>query len=159
MLSNSIVDTGTNALFLAPDVLNAIGDGLNKLNPDFMKTIQAAAQSRDGIASSGLALDKWPGISFILTGDNNQEVKLTCVPATYWQVDTPREGQAVFQIIGNNERQSILGLPLMNKLLHRIRQDDGSHGHRSVRAHQTAKLTAQDIKKNGQDGFAVLPVF
>jgi len=27
MLSNSIVDTGTNALFLAPDVLNAIGDG------------------------------------------------------------------------------------------------------------------------------------
>jgi len=60
MLSNSIVDTGTNALFLAPDVLNAIGDGLNKLNPDFMKTIQAAAQSRDGIASSGLALDKWP---------------------------------------------------------------------------------------------------
>jgi len=114
MLSNSIVDTGTNALFLAPDVLNAIGDGLNKLNPDFMKTIQAAAQSRDGIASSGLALDKWPGISFILTGDNNQEVKLTCVPATYWQVDTPREGQAVFQIIGNNERQSILGLPLMN---------------------------------------------
>jgi len=49
-------------------------------------------------------------------------------------------------------------LAAYEQLLHRIRQDDGSHGHRSVRAHQTAKLTAQDIKKNGQDGFAVLPV-
>jgi hypothetical protein len=95
-------------------VLNAILDGLNKLNPDFLKAIEAASKQRDGIPSSGLSLDKWPGISFILTGDTNQEVKLTCAPATYWQVDSPKAGHAVFQIIGNNERQSILGLPLMN---------------------------------------------
>jgi len=79
----------------------------------------------------------------------HQEVKLTCVPATYWQVDTPREGQAVFQILENNERHHS-GLAAYEQLLHRIRQDDGSHGHRSVRAHQTAKLTAQDSRKTGR---------
>jgi len=114
MLSNSIIDSGTNALFLAPDVLKAVADGLNELNPDFMKAIGVAAREREGIAASQLSLDRWPGISFILTGDTNQEVKLTCSPATYWQVDTPKAGQAVFQIIGNSDPQSILGLPLMN---------------------------------------------
>lgn len=114
MLSNSIIDSGTNALFLAPEVFGAILEGLNSLNPDFLKAIQSAAQQKDGIAASQLALDQWPGISFILTGDANQEVTLTCAPSTYWQVDTPRVGRAVFQIVQNQERQSILGLPLMN---------------------------------------------
>ena len=114
MLSNSIVDSGTNALFLAPEVITAIMNGLNTLNPNFLKTIQTASQQQDGIATSAIGLDKWPGISFILTGDANQDVKLTCSPNTYWQVDMPKAGQAVFQIVGNNERQSILGLPLMN---------------------------------------------
>jgi len=114
MLSNSIIDSGTNALFLSTDVFNAIMAGLNTLNPDFIKAIKAEVQQPDGIAASNLSLDRWPGISFIMTGDANQEVKLTCAPSTYWQVDTPRVGQAVFQILQNNERQSILGLPLMN---------------------------------------------
>ena len=114
MLSNSIVDSGTNALFLSTDVFEAIMEGLNKLNPDFLNAIKSEVQQPDGIAASSLSLDKWPGISFIMTGDANQEVKLTCAPSTYWQVDAPRAGQAVFQILQNNERQSILGLPLMN---------------------------------------------
>ena len=114
MLSNSIIDSGTNALFLSPDAFRAVLQGLNTLNPEFLKAIQAEEQSRDGIAASQLSLDRWPGISLILTGDANQEVKLTCAPSTYWQVDTPRVGQAVFQIVPNREQQSILGLPLMN---------------------------------------------
>ena len=114
MLSNSIVDSGTNALFLAPEVLNAIAAALNKLNPDFLKAIETASQQKDGVATSQLGLDKWPSISFILTGDANQDVKLSCSPNTYWQVDMPKAGQAVCQIVGNNVAQSILGLPLMN---------------------------------------------
>ena len=114
MLSNSIVDSGTNALFLAPDVFQAIFKGLTQLNPDFVKTAQAAMNSQNGIPVSTIGLDRWPAISFILTGDNNQDVKLTCAPATYWQVDMPSAGQAVFQIVSNSNRQSILGLPLMN---------------------------------------------
>ena len=114
MLSNSIVDSGTNALFLAPDAFKAVLNGLNQINPEFAKLAQAALNSRNGIPASQLGLDRWPGISFIMTGDSNQDVKLTCAPATYWQVDTPAAGQAVFQVVPNSNQQSILGLPLMN---------------------------------------------
>jgi len=46
------------------------------------------------------------------------DVKLDCSPSTYWQVNYPVPGQAVFQIVGpgknEDQNQSILGLPLMN---------------------------------------------
>jgi hypothetical protein len=78
--------------------------------------IQQAQQN--GIPSSLLNLEEWPGISFILTGDNGKPVKLTCTPQTYWQQDYPAPGQSVFQIAPagsqNPVNQSILGLPLMN---------------------------------------------
>jgi hypothetical protein len=90
--SNCIIDTGTNPLVLSNDVYQAVLQSLEKVNPKF--------------------------ISFILTGDTGQPVKLTCAPQTYWQEDYPAPGQSVFQIdpAGQNNpvNQSILGLPLMN---------------------------------------------
>jgi hypothetical protein len=112
MISNSIIDSGTNSLAVSKDVLTAILQSLNKLNPQFVQAIEKAAKA--GIAASALDLSKWPGISFILTSDTGGEVKLTCSPQTYWQTDSPKAGQAAFQINDMGGLQSILGLPLMN---------------------------------------------
>jgi hypothetical protein len=113
--SNCIIDTGTNPLVLAADVYRAILESLERINPKFISIIQQAATA--GISSSLLNLDEWPGISFIVTGDSGQQVKLTCSPQTYWQQDFPGPGMSVFQITGGQAtgaNQSILGLPLMN---------------------------------------------
>jgi hypothetical protein len=103
-------------LVLSNDVFRAVIQSLEKVNPKFISLIQQAQQN--GISSSLLDLAEWPGISFILTGDTGQPVKLTCAPQTYWQEDFPAPGQAVFQIAPAGSKdpvnQSILGLPLMN---------------------------------------------
>lgn len=112
LISNSVVDSGTNILALAADVLDAILSSLKSLNPAFLEKIEAAA--RDGIATEELQLDEWPDITFTLKGANGEPVSLTCAPMTYWQVDFPAAGQAAFVISATREQQSILGLPLLN---------------------------------------------
>ena len=116
MVSNSIVDSGTSDLSLAGDVYNAILAGLKQLSPAFLEAVQASQQNRNGVAASSLNLEKWPNIYFVLTGENGEDVRLTVSPQTYWQVDFPVAGQAVFQVSGplDKANQSILGLPLMN---------------------------------------------
>jgi hypothetical protein len=51
-----------------------------------------------------------------LSGENGEDVELSCTPSTYWQVDFPAQGQAMFQVSGPlaHANQSILGLPLLN---------------------------------------------
>lgn len=112
MISNSIVDSGTNALFLASDVFRAILYSLHALNPDFSAAIQAAYEQ--GVPASSLDLKRWPGISFVMQGQAGDDVTLTCSPRTYWQTGAPEAGQAMFQILDGGAPQSILGLPLMN---------------------------------------------
>jgi hypothetical protein len=112
MISNSIVDSGTNSLAVSKQVLTAILQGLHKANPQFVQLIEKAA--RQGIAASALNLNEWPNINFTLAGENGQDVTLTCSPQTYWQVDAPAAGQAMFQINDMGQVQSILGLPLLN---------------------------------------------
>jgi len=119
MSTNSIVDSGTSCLALAADVFNAILQSLNSLNPDFGTLIKESMTSPTGsIPASKLDLDQWPVISFILSGEGDKDVRLDCTPATYWQVNHPVPGQAIFQIVGpdkgEDQNQSILGLPLMN---------------------------------------------
>ncbi len=112
MLSNAIVDSGTNSLFLASEVFNAVASALEKLDRTFITKIEAAA--RDGIATADLGLEGWPDITFTLRGETNEKVALTCAPSTYWQVDAPQPGRAMFMISSSPEPQSILGLPLLN---------------------------------------------
>ena len=112
MASNSIVDSGTNSLALANDVFQAILSSLEKLNPDFTEAIEAA--SREPVQTNSLGIDKWPEITFTLRGENDEPVPLQCSPATYWQADCPKAGQASFMIGTSGMPQSILGLPLMN---------------------------------------------
>jgi Eukaryotic aspartyl protease len=115
MGSNSIVDSGTNSLFLANDVYTAIMSSLQKLNPQFVQLAEKALKSQTGIASSEVNLAAWPGITFTLAGEKGEPIALTCSPQTYWQTDSPSAGHAAFQIMSAAQMpQSILGLPLMN---------------------------------------------
>jgi hypothetical protein len=113
MISNSIIDSGTNSLAVSKDVLTAIMKSLASLSSQFVQLINKANQ-QGSIPASQLDLSKWPGISFILASDTGGEVTLTCSPQTYWQVDAPKAGEAMFQINDMGSVQSILGLPLLN---------------------------------------------
>lgn len=115
MGSNSIVDSGTNSLFLANDVFSAIMNSLKALNPQLFQVAEKALKSQTGIPSSQVDLAAWPSITFTLAGENGEAIPLTCAPRTYWQADAPSAGQSVLQIFsGGQMPQSILGLPLMN---------------------------------------------
>jgi hypothetical protein len=112
MISNSIVDSGTNGLVVAPDVYQAIVSSLSQVNPAFGNLINQASQQT--IANGDVNLDQWPDINFILQGEDGNPVTLSCSPQTYWQTDAGAAGQAIFQISNSQMPQSILGLPLMN---------------------------------------------
>jgi len=145
MLSNSIVDTGTNALFLAPDVLNAIGDGLNKLNPDFMKTIQAQRSRAMELHRQGSRSTS--GRDQLHPDRRQQSGSETHLRAgNLLAGGHSAERKAVFQIIGNNERQSILGLPVMNTI-HPYSTGRWIARHRSVRAHQNSQTEQHKISE------------
>jgi len=114
LVSNSIVDSGTNSLVLAPDVYQAVISGLGSLNANFA-TLVNQATSKGAVPQSSLNLSSWPDISFVVQGADGSDVTLTCAPATYWQTDAPQPGSAMFQINnGGNFPVSILGLPLFN---------------------------------------------
>jgi hypothetical protein len=113
-ITNAIVDTGTNALFLTAAAYKSLLAGLDAISPQFGKIISKAAKSQEGIPTSQVNLGRWPDISFVLTGDNGHDVTLTVAPQTYWQIDFPSAGHAIFVIESGNLPQSILGLPLMN---------------------------------------------
>lgn len=112
--SNSIVDSGTNSLVLAPDVYQAVISGLQGLSADFA-TLISEATSNGAVPQSSLNLSSWPSISFVMQGADGSDVTLTCAPDTYWQTGAPQAGYAMFQINnGGNFPMSILGLPLFN---------------------------------------------
>ena len=119
--TNSIIDSGTSVLWLAADMYAAVVGSLKQLDPVFAAAIEGFAtlsEQNPGLPMSQLDLAKWPNIHFTLEGCNGQDIRLTCTPQTYWQVDYPAAGQAYFQVIGplqeGDANQSILGLPLLN---------------------------------------------
>lgn len=118
MVSNSIIDSGTSYLALSGDVFNAIMQSFQKVNPAFVTLVNEAIAASDGMDQSKINLGDWPDVSFILSGVNGEDIKLTCVPSTYWQFNYPHVGKAMFQMggpgQGEDQNQSILGLPLMN---------------------------------------------
>ena len=114
LVSNSIVDSGTNSLVLAPDVYQAVISGLESLSADFA-TLVRQATTGGAVPRSSLNLSTWPDINFVMQGADGSDVTLTCAPTTYWQTDAPRAGDAMFQINnGGSFPMSILGLPLFN---------------------------------------------
>jgi hypothetical protein len=113
-VSNSIVDSGTNSLWLEQGVYQDVVSGLANLSPDFAALLREAA-TNGAVPQSRLNLSSWPDIKFVMQGADGSDVTLTCAPSTYWQTDAPQAGYAVFQVNNGGVRQmSILGLPLFN---------------------------------------------
>jgi hypothetical protein len=110
MPSNSIVDSGTNSLNLAPQLLAAM---LSKFPAAQKEVLAKAIQQQQLVPVSELQLDAWPTITFIMEGDAG-DVRLDVPPANYWQVDTQRPGAAAAAITVGQPGLAILGLPLMN---------------------------------------------
>jgi hypothetical protein len=112
LVSNAIVDSGTNSLCLAPDVWKSVLAGFEAVNPGLVALIQQG--SANGVDQTQIDLSQWPNVDLILSGMNGEEVRLTVAPKTYWQFDALIPGQAFFVIESGGMPQSILGLPLMN---------------------------------------------
>ncbi|HQQ97929.1 MAG TPA: pepsin-like aspartic protease [Cyclobacteriaceae bacterium] len=110
-ISNSIIDSGTSYLALASDVYHAISDSLDALNPAFSHLIHQS-QQKGSVAMGDLNLGTWPDLRFRFEGIH-KDALLTVTPDTYWQVNYPAPGRAVFQV-GPEGAQSIFGLPLLN---------------------------------------------
>ena len=71
MVSNSIVDSGTNELALANDVFEAIMASFGAINPTLRDIALQAVQAQNNgqaIANSALQLSDWPDITFIMAG-------------------------------------------------------------------------------------------
>jgi len=128
-ISNSIIDSGTSDLTLAADVFDGILKALNRLNPKFTALIRAA-RSKHRADAAALNLPAWPDLHFILAGERGEDIRLTCTPRTYWQVDFPAAGRAAFQLSGplGEAHQSILGLPLLNNYYTVFDRSAHSHG-------------------------------
>ncbi len=109
-VTNSIIDSGTSFLALTTEVYNSILQSLHSLNTRYLPLIN---HSENGVPMPQLFLSKWPDIHFIFSNSKGKDTKLTCTPDTYWQVNFPDYGKAVFQISGEQE-QNLFGLPLIN---------------------------------------------
>jgi hypothetical protein len=116
--SNSIIDSGNNSIDLAHDVFRAVMGSLESLHPKFGGMIRLSSSSNNGIPASHLDLAEWPDIHFFFKGANGKPARLTCSPSTYWQLNYPAPGRAVFQIdqgsTAAQANQSTFGLPLFN---------------------------------------------
>jgi hypothetical protein len=110
MPSNSIIDSGTNSLNLAPQLLTAI---LSKFPAEQKTLLSNAIHHSQLVPMTDLKLDEWPTITFVLQGDAD-DVKLDVPPSNYWQVNTQKAGSAAAAITVGQAGLAILGLPLMN---------------------------------------------
>jgi hypothetical protein len=113
-VSNSIVDSGTNSLYLEQTVYQDVVSGLANLNADFAALLREAI-TNGAVPQARLNLSNWPDMKFVMQGADGNDVTLSCAPSTYWQTDASPAGDAVFQVNNGGPRQmSILGLPLFN---------------------------------------------
>jgi hypothetical protein len=110
MPSNSIIDSGTNSLNLAPQLVAAI---LSKF-PAAQKTLLSnSIHQGQLVPTANLNLATWPTITFVMQGDDG-DVKLDVPPSNYWQLNTQQPGMAAAAITVGQPGLAILGLPLMN---------------------------------------------
>ena len=66
-------------------------------------------------------MPSWPDLTFVLQGDVG-DMSLRVGPNDYWQVNTQSVGAAACAITSGQDHFAILGLPLMNGVLHDLRR-------------------------------------
>jgi len=109
-VSNAIVDSGTNGIYLASAVFKEVTAQFSSLGLE--DTFRAAS-----VPMSKLNLAAWPTLTFILEGALGADVTLQVAPNTYWQTNSPKAGHATRVLYTQDSSPSILGLPLMNNYL------------------------------------------
>ena len=110
--SNSIVDSGTQALVIDQKLFNAILVRFSHDKPEHAHAIRIGE-----VAMTSLNLANWPTLTFVMEGDAGNDIRLALTPDTYWQLNAPESGRASAMIEGDGgsgQGQSILGLPLIN---------------------------------------------
>jgi hypothetical protein len=110
MPTNSIVDSGTNSLNIAPSMLSAM---LAKFPAGQKQLLSNAIRHGQLVPMTSLDLAAWPTITFVLQGETG-DVRLDVPPTNYWQVNTEQVGTAAAAITVGQPGLAILGLPLMN---------------------------------------------
>jgi len=115
LVSNAIVDSGTNSLTLDKNLFTAVVERFSKGSArEFVHAMRSGY-----LPMSSLHLADWPDLTFVLEGDAG-DVRLTVKPDAYWQVNAPERGYATAPLFSDGGQlggQSILGLPLMNGYL------------------------------------------
>jgi hypothetical protein len=117
--TNAIVDSGTNGLDLAPHLFEAI---LSRMTKEQQHLLHARR-----VATSQIRLEDWPDITFVLQGPHNSDARIVVTPENYWQLDGLDRGEAVRSLWRGTDKQSTLGLPLMNGYL-TVFDNSANHG-------------------------------
>jgi Eukaryotic aspartyl protease len=109
--SNSIVDSGTNSIDVSQQMFDGIASKLTSAQRQLLKSSVIDGQD---VSVSDLKLAAWPALTFVLEGNDEDDVKLKVAPTDYWQVNTDEVGKAAAAITIGDPGFTILGLPLMN---------------------------------------------
>jgi Eukaryotic aspartyl protease len=105
-VSNSIVDSGTNGVYLASSIFNEV---LARFSSHGLEDAIRVGY----MPMSKLNLAERPAVTFVLEGALGREVTLEVAAHTYWQTNSPKAGYASLVLFAGDS-PSILGLPLMN---------------------------------------------
>lgn len=117
LVSNSIVDSGTNCVLFDQPLFERVVAAFGAIDPRFAAALGAHAVGGAGLAHAQLALATWPPLRLTLQGAEGAPATLTIAPADYWQLDAAGPGLALAYLCGDGGAQggrSILGLPLFS---------------------------------------------
>jgi hypothetical protein len=105
-VSNAIVDSGTNGIYLDAPVFREVLAQFASLGFEDLVRAGYAPMSK-------LDLSAWPPLTFVLEGALGSDVALQVAANTYWQTNSPKAGYATL-VFYAGDSEAILGLPLMN---------------------------------------------
>lgn len=116
LVSNAIIDSGTNVLLLEQALFDAVLAALGAIDPSFPGLLTAHAfGAAAGLPHDQLDLARWPTLTFTFQAPGGGTASVAVAPSAYWQADAGRRGEALAFVIGGGAglgARSILGLPL-----------------------------------------------
>ena len=155
--SNAIVDTGATVIGLPESLYDDVMGQIHACvgNADvLLAPFTAFSLQEQGIPLTELDLTKWPTLTFILEGEDGEDIALKLPPEAYWQIHAPSYNLASFKIfpLKHWPNQTILGLPLISQyytIFDRARGEYGvvSFAHK-VTAGQIVETLKQIFKNN-----------
>lgn len=149
--SNAIVDSGATVIGLPESLYNEVIEQIF-CRVDNAKTLlepfAAFSLEEQGIDLEKLDLAQWPELTFVLEGDEGEDILLSLPPEAYWQEHAPTFNQASFKIfpLKHWPNQSILGLPLISQYYTIFDRGQGTDGVVSFARKVTLSDTVDALK-------------